>query len=174
MSNRPLGQSGRTKMKQGDFVRIEVESETPHEGYWIVGEVLFDLELGEQLHVLRWIHNGVSAYGSFDTSPVVDVGKGWFRTKNSRYIWNYENPECWPKPAVVGWQALQSDSRRKATSNKKKWRVKAVEKHYIELIVNASSRDEAEAEADEAENHRWRRVIDDWEILEIREVKDDE
>lgn len=53
--------------------------------YEIEGELFRPIRVGESVRVFRDKRNGQPATGVFITSPVVEVGTYFFRTKNSFY-----------------------------------------------------------------------------------------
>jgi hypothetical protein len=53
--------------------------------YWVEGELLQGITVGESVVIARETRNGVVAMGMMTTSPVVEVRATSFSTKNSVY-----------------------------------------------------------------------------------------
>lgn len=64
--------------------------------YWLTGRLLGDIAVGQPVVVYRDTRNGVKADGIFQSSPVVEVTRDSFMTKNSVYDYEYltEAPEA--------------------------------------------------------------------------------
>lgn len=58
---------------------------SPNVDYWIIGEPITELKVGECLLVNRWVRNGVCIPGRFSTSRVTKITEGGFETQNSVY-----------------------------------------------------------------------------------------
>lgn len=56
--------------------------------YTVEGTLLAEIAVGKSVHVLREKRNGVEALGEFVTSPVTEVTKTQFKTRNS--VYNYK------------------------------------------------------------------------------------
>jgi hypothetical protein len=69
---------------QGDNYSIPVE-------YNLEGNLMSDIEIGENVFVERFMRNGVEAHGMFATSRVTEVGKNYFKTQNSVYRYKFIN-----------------------------------------------------------------------------------
>jgi hypothetical protein len=54
-------------------------------GYLLIGELAKPIRLGEGVEVKRQSRNGVECPGDFISTPVVELGQGFFRTQNSVY-----------------------------------------------------------------------------------------
>jgi len=57
--------------------------------YWIIGKLLFDIEEGKAVRVLREERNGVKVPGLFSTSLVTKIDGDKFETLNSIYKIEY-------------------------------------------------------------------------------------
>jgi len=57
--------------------------------YNLEGVLSYDIEVGKSVVVGRTKRNGVEAYGVFSTSTVTEVGKNYFKTKNSLYSYKF-------------------------------------------------------------------------------------
>ena len=67
---------------------------SPSLGYWAAGILIEDIEVGKPLQMMRHIRNDVNVSGLFQTSPIVEIGDGYFATKNSIYkIEEYEETD---------------------------------------------------------------------------------
>lgn len=53
--------------------------------YSLVGELRAPIRLGECVEVKRQSRNGFECPGDFISTPVVELGQGFFRTQNSVY-----------------------------------------------------------------------------------------
>lgn len=56
--------------------------------YNLEGDLIGKIEVGGSVIVARTKRMGVEADGYFQSSRVIEVGDGWFKTKNSVYKWN--------------------------------------------------------------------------------------
>jgi hypothetical protein len=57
--------------------------------YTIEGHLIYPMEVGLGISVLRTKRNGVEATGIFQTSIVTEITENTFKTKNSVYTYNY-------------------------------------------------------------------------------------
>lgn len=57
--------------------------------YSIEGELLYPMEIGKDVFVLRTKRNGVAATGYFQTSKLTEVSENTFKTQNSVYSYKY-------------------------------------------------------------------------------------
>ena len=57
--------------------------------YSIEGKLIYPMELGKGVLVLRTKRNGVAATGYFQTSKITEVTENTFKTQNSVYAYNY-------------------------------------------------------------------------------------
>lgn len=53
--------------------------------YWVIGELVNPITVGQSVRVLRESRNGVACPGVFQTSPIVEVTPTTFKTQNSIY-----------------------------------------------------------------------------------------
>lgn len=66
-----------TLQNEGESLPIEYEIE---------GQLLGEIKVGYPVLIARSKRNGIEIGGFFQTSPVIGLTKGGFKTKNSEYI----------------------------------------------------------------------------------------
>lgn len=57
--------------------------------YSIEGYIYGDITVGETVTIDRKVRNGIKVDGFFETTVVTEVGKGYFKTKNSVYTYKF-------------------------------------------------------------------------------------
>ena len=61
------------------------ENESLPVEYTIKGFLLDDIRVGESVTASRYERNGIKVAGLFTSSPVMEIGDGMFKTRNSLY-----------------------------------------------------------------------------------------
>lgn len=74
------------------------ENKSPPVDYWIVGEIIGEIQVGERIIINRWNRNGVVKRGTMNTSKVMKIeendGVTYITTANSLYkMENAENED---------------------------------------------------------------------------------
>ena len=62
------------------------ENLSPNIDYWIIGEPINKLKVGESFEVARFVRNGIRVPGLFQTSRVKKITENGFETENSVYL----------------------------------------------------------------------------------------
>jgi hypothetical protein len=67
------------------FMGVGNKELSPNVGYWIAGDLLEPMKVGEPVKMMRYIRNGVKCEGIFYTTPIEEIFDGGFTTANSVY-----------------------------------------------------------------------------------------